>query len=177
LLDTKYNSSEAIDQKVVDFHPDLVLYQASLWDFGTPDEQRAAYQRFTDLVLGQGARLAFITIPPLRSDQVNDQLTALSGIVDEIALQHPGQVMVLNGDGAWGPVFTQDVNGDKIPERKPDGVHVCPSGAAMYAVWLMNELQQRFVGFVPSPPAEWASGDWVNDPRYLNPAGICANLS
>ena len=84
---------------------------------------------------------------------------------------------VLNSDGAWGPVFAQDVNGDNIPERKPDGVHICPSGAAMYAVWLMNELQQRFEGFVPSPPADWASGDWVNDPRYLNPTGICANLS
>ena len=40
LLDTKYKSSEAIDKMVVDFHPDLVLYQVSLWDFATPDQQR-----------------------------------------------------------------------------------------------------------------------------------------
>jgi hypothetical protein len=53
---------------------------------------------------------------------------------------------------------------------------VCPSGAAMYAIWLMNELQQRFTAFVPVPPALWATGEWVGDPRYLNPAGICAKL-
>ena len=38
-------------------------------------QQRAAYERFADFVLVQGARLALITIPPLRSDQANlDQL-------------------------------------------------------------------------------------------------------
>jgi hypothetical protein len=177
LLDTKYQSAEVMYQTVSDFHPDLVLYQGSKWDFATPDAQRVAYQHFTDVVLAAGARLAFITLPPLRADQQKDQLKTLTGIMNEIADQHAGQVMVLNSDGAWGPTFTQDVNGDKIPERKPDGVHVCPSGAAMYAVWLMNELQLRFADFVPSPPAAWATGQWVGDPRYTQPAGICANLS
>ena len=176
LLDTKYNSSEFIDKAVVDFGPDLVLYQASLWDFGTPDDQRAAYQRFTDVVLATGARLAFITLPPLREDQRNDQLDSVTGIMNEIAGQHPGQVVVLDSNGAWGPTFTQDVNGDNVPERKPDGAHVCPSGAAMFAIWLQGELQQRFAGFIPTPPAEWAAGEWVADPRYTTPAGICAAL-
>ena len=103
LLDTKYNSTEAIDKAVLDFHPDLVLYQASLWDFGTPDQQRAAYQHFTDVVLGQGARLALITTPPLRSDQRNDQLATLPGIMNEIARQHPGQVVGLERRRRVGP--------------------------------------------------------------------------
>jgi hypothetical protein len=177
LLDTKYDSSTFIDKAVTDFHPDLVLYQGSLWDFATPDQQLVAYQRFADVVLATGARLGFITLPPLRADQVNDQLTTLTGIMHDVADQHPGKVFVLNSDGAWGPGFSQDVNGDKVPERKPDGVHVCPSGAAMFALWLMGELQQRFDGFVPSPPAEWAAGTWVDDPRYTKPTGICAKLS
>ncbi len=176
LLDTKYNSTEFIDKAVVDFQPDLVLYQGSLWDFGTPEQQRAAYERFADVVLAEGARLALITIPPLRDDQHNDQLATLTGVMHDVAEQHPGQVMVLNSDAAWGPVFTQDVNGDKVPERKPDGAHVCPSGAAMYAVWLQGELQRRFADFTPAPPAEWATGAWVDDPRYTQPAGICAVL-
>ena len=177
LLDNRYDSTTAIDKMVVDFHPDLVLYQGSLWDFGTAEAQRAAYERFTDFVLGQGARLALITIPPLRADHQDPaELGSLTGIMHDIADEHPGQVMVFNSDEVWGPVFTQDVNGDKVPERKPDGVHVCPSGAAMYAIWLMNELQQRFTDFVPVPPALWATGEWVGDPRYTNPAGICAAL-
>ena len=176
LLDTKFDSSTVIEKAVADYHPDLVLYQGSLWDFATPDEQRVAYEQFANAVLSTGARLAFITIPPLRADQASAQLTTLTGVMQEVADHHPGQVFVLNSDGAWGPTFTQDVNGDKVPERKPDGVHVCPSGAAMYAQWLMGELQLRFVDFVPAPPAKWATGKWIRDPRYTNPAGICAKL-
>jgi hypothetical protein len=176
LLDTKYPSLEEIEKAITSFHPDLVLYQGSLWDFGSPDQQRAAYESFTDFVLASGARLGFITIPPLRADQHNDQLTPLTGLMNEIADAHPGTVFVLDSTGAWGPVFAQDVNGDKIPERKPDGAHVCPSGSAMYALWLTSELQQRFADFTPAPATAWATGPWVDDPRYTNPAGICAKL-
>jgi peptidoglycan/LPS O-acetylase OafA/YrhL len=176
VLDTKYDSSVVIEKAVSDFHPDLVLYQGSLWDYGSPAEQRSAYDRFASVIVATGARLAFVTVPPLRDDQADKQLATLSGIMQEVADQYPGQVFVLNSDGAWGPTFTQDVNGDKVPERKPDGVHVCPSGAAMYALWLMSELQLRFTDFVPAPPAKWATGKWVRDPRYTNPAGICAKL-
>ena len=85
-------------------------------------------------------------------------------------------MFVLDSRHAWGPVFTIDVNDDKVPERKPDGAHVCPSGAAMYAVWLTTELGQRFTGFESVSPVEWADGPWVDDPRYTQPAGICAAL-
>jgi hypothetical protein len=47
----------------------------------------------------------------------------------------------------------------------------------MYAIWLMDELQQRFEDFSPVPPSEWATGEWVEDPRYTQPSGICAALS
>jgi peptidoglycan/LPS O-acetylase OafA/YrhL len=176
LLDTKFPTSVAMAKAVVESHPDLVLYQGSLWDFGTPDQQRLAYQRFTDVVLGTGARLVFITIPPLRSDQHNDLLATLPELMYDIADHNPGKVFVLDSTGAWGPVFQQDVNGDKTPERKPDGVHVCPSGAAMYAHWLLGELQRRFAGFVPAEPSVWAAGDWLNEPRYTTPPGICSRL-
>ncbi len=142
-----------------------------------PTFNALAYERFTDVVLGQGARLAFVTIPPLRADHQDPaNLGALTGIMGDIADEHPGQVIVLDSDEVWGPVFEQDVNGDKVPERKPDGVHVCPSGAAMYALWLTDQLQQRFADFVPAPLADWANADWVNDPRYTQPEGICAAL-
>ena len=152
------------------------MYQGSLWG-GCRRRTTHRLRTFTDFVLGQGARLAFLTVLPLRADHQDPaNLGALPGIMHDIADQHPGEVIVLNTDEVWGPVFVQDVNGDKVPERKPDGVHVCPSGAAMFALWLNNQLQQRFAGFVPAPTAAWATADWVNDPRYTNPVGICAAL-
>lgn len=176
LLDTRYASFAEIVKAVRDFHPDLVLYQGSMWDFGTRDQQLAAYERFADVVTGGGARLALITIPPLSEQQQNDQLATLPSVMQEVAAAHPGKVFVLDSNGAWGPVFVQDVNGDKVPERKPDGAHVCPSGSAMYALWLMGELQSRFAGFDVAPVAEWATGTWTDDPRYTQPEGICAKL-
>src|SRR3954454_15509958 len=41
LLNTKYDSSTEIDKAVVDNQPDLVLFQASLWDYGTREQQQA----------------------------------------------------------------------------------------------------------------------------------------
>ena len=91
LLDTKYDSTSEIDRAVADFQPDLVLYQGSLWDFGSPDQQRAAYERFADYVISQGARLALITIPPMRSDQTNpDEHGLLTDIMHEVADNHRG---------------------------------------------------------------------------------------
>src|SRR3954451_2312990 len=176
LLDTKYDSSTEIEKAVVDNQPDLVLFQASLWDSGTREQQRIAYENFADFVVDHRARLGFITLPPVRDDRGQELQQALTLIMHEIAAAHPGNVFVLDGNQIWGPVFAQDVNGDKVPERKPDGVHVCPSGAAMYAIWLMNQLQQRFTDFVPTQPGVWATGPWLDDPRYLKPAGICAAL-
>jgi peptidoglycan/LPS O-acetylase OafA/YrhL len=177
LLDTKYESAVEIDAAIAEFTPDLVMYQASLWDFGTIQDQQAAYQRFTTLVLERGARLAFITIPPLRDDQHNDQLTPLIGIMSDLAAQYPGLVQVFDSNNAWGPTFDSDVNDDLVPERKPDGVHVCPSGSALYANWLLRELAARFIGFTPASPEIWATGSWTADQRYTNPDGICAAIT
>jgi peptidoglycan/LPS O-acetylase OafA/YrhL len=176
LLDINSTWSTTLARVITKAHPDLVIYQASLWDFGTLDEQRAAYQVFTDLVLAHGARLAFITEPPVRADQHNDRLASVAGVMADIAAAHPDAVTVFDVSGAWGAGFAQDVNGDRVPERKPDGVHVCPSGAAMYSLWLLGQMQQRFADFSPAPATEWMTGKWVSDKRYVTPEGVCAAL-
>ena len=82
--------------------------------------------------------------------------------------------MFLDSAAVWGPVFDVDLDDDGTPERKRDGVHVCPSGAARFALWLTAELAARFDGATPTPPTEWALGDWVTDARYDEPVGSCA---
>jgi peptidoglycan/LPS O-acetylase OafA/YrhL len=176
LLDINSTWSTTLARVITEARPDLVIYQASLWDFGSVDEQRVAYQVFTDLVLARGARLAFITEPPVRADQHNERLASVAGVMAEIAAAHPDTVTVFDVSGAWGSEFAQDVNGDGVPERKPDGVHVCPSGAAMYSLWLLGQMQQHFADFSPAPAAEWMTGKWINDKRYTTPEGVCAAL-
>jgi hypothetical protein len=46
----------------------------------------------------------------------------------------------------------------------------------MFTLWLNDQLQHRFADYVPAPTADWATADWINDPRYTQPEGICAAL-
>jgi hypothetical protein len=69
-----------------------------------------------------------------------------------------------------------DIDGDGAPDRKPDGVHVCPQGAARFAAWLVDELAVRFDGVAPQPVTAWAAGTWSSDVRYDTPTGACVSL-
>jgi hypothetical protein len=94
-----------------------------------------------------------------------------------IAAANPTTTVFLDSAALWGSVFDADLDDDGTPERKRDGAHVCPSGAARFALWLTAELASRFDGLAPTPPTEWATGNWVTDPRYDQPVGSCAGLS
>ena len=161
---------------VLERRPDLVLFQISGWDaFFTPDEQRTGFDAYTSAVLATGAALVFVTPPPTDPDKpdVEQHFEVMLGFARDLAAQRPGEAWVLDADALWG-AFAYDINGDGVPERKPDGVHVCPQGSALLGNWLAYELAILFDGITPAPPADWAGGDWVNDQRYDNPAGACA---
>ena len=64
-----------------------------------------------------------------------------------------------------------------LKDRKPDLVHVCPQGAARFAIWLVAELSARFDGITPATPDAWLGGDWTADERYDTPVGACAALA
>jgi hypothetical protein len=66
-----------------------------------------------------------------------------------------------------------DIDGDGAPDRKPDGVHVCPQGAARFAAWLVGDLGIRFGGIAVAPPDTWVAGDWTSSQRYDTPVGAC----
>lgn len=161
---------------VLERRPDLVLFQISGWDaFFTADEQKAGFDAYTAAVLAAGAALVFVTPPPTDPDKpdVEQHFEVMLGFARGLAAQRPGDVWVLDAGVLWG-AFAYDINGDGVPERKVDGVHVCPQGSASLGNWLAHELAALFDGITPAPPADWAGDDWVNDQRYDNPAGACA---
>jgi lysophospholipase L1-like esterase len=157
---------------------DVVVVQLSVWDSDNASaDQAAALDEVQAFVISIGAQLVLVSSPPT-TDLVNDQgLVALTEHARALAAAQPESTVFLDSSGVWGAVFDADLDDDGTPERKRDGVHVCPSGAARFAFWLTAELTARYDGAVPTPPTEWATGSWVTDARYDEPVGSCAPLS
>ncbi len=174
--DRGIDTTEVFVDPVLERQPDLVLFQLSGWDASfTADAQKAAFDTYTTAVLATNAALVFVTPPPTDPDKPNveQHFEVMLGFARDLATQRSGEVWVLDAGALWG-AFAYDVNGDGVPERKVDGVHVCPQGSALLGNWLAHELALLFDGITPAPPADWAGDDWVNDPRYDDPTGACA---
>jgi len=159
---------------ILELQPDVVIFQLSSWDAAhTVEDQKAAFIAFSDLVRANGAILVFVTPPPVDPTKFTSDIGYMRSLADALAAENPDEVIVLDSAELWGP-FAYDTNGDGVPERKNDGVHVCPQGSALIGAWLLQQLDARFDGITPAPPAEWANGLWVNDGRYDSPLGACS---
>jgi hypothetical protein len=160
--------------RVAELDPDLVVLMLSSWDSTfSVEEQRAAFDEYTSMVLDSGAMLAFVTPPPVDTTVQAQDITVMRGFAEALAAAEPERVRFIDAATLWGD-YARDINGDGVFERKPDGVHVCPQGSALFGNWLIGVLASQFSGFQPAPPDEWAGGPWVQDPRYEQPPGACA---
>jgi len=160
-------------QPVLDQHPDVVLFQFSGWDSRfTVAQQQRAFEVYTDAVLGTGAALVFVTPPPMDPAKVDNDVSVMVGLATALAAERPADVLLVDANALWG-AFAYDIEGDGVPDRKPDGVHFCPQGSAKYGYWLTTVFAGRFAGVWPVEPGGWAGGEWVRDPRYNDPLGAC----
>lgn len=156
--------------------PDAVIFMLSGWDGGHPvDVQRAALARYADALDAAGVALVLVTPPPVDPTRHESGTEAMLTAAQELAAARPGRVLVLDAGALWG-AYDADLDDDGIPERKPDGVHVCPRGAALLGHWLVAQLAEHFDGIAPADPAGWAGGPWTTEPRYDDPPGACAPL-
>lgn len=156
---------------------DTVVVQLSYWDSPADlDQLRSSLGWFRDQVIARGADLVLITPPPVRADLVDPGLTRQIEVAAELVAAGEGHVHLVDSTPAWGPTMAFDIDGDGAPDRKPDGVHVCPQGAARFAAWLVGDLGLRFGGVTVAAPETWVSGDWTSSDRYDTPAGACVAL-
>jgi hypothetical protein len=169
-----YRSFTYFDDALAAVQPDLVIYQVSLWDAASVDRQALAYRSFVDSVLATGADLVLISPPLVREDQRVAALDTLPPVLSRLLADHPARMRYIDAGDFWTDVYRDDVDADSIPERKPDGVHVCPAGARRYAAWLLGELASIIDDFTAAAEQTWASGDWSADARYHSPPEICA---
>jgi hypothetical protein len=160
---------------------DLVVAQLSEWDLtASLDLQVAGLEQFyADVVAARPtASVVFVTAPPTAQTPGDDpDRVRLRAAAATVAAEHPGRAWLFDAEAVWGQTFERDMDGDGIPERKADKVHICPSGAARFAAWLVSQLAATFDGFTPPPDLSWVSGSWSKDKRYNDPPGTCARLS
>jgi peptidoglycan/LPS O-acetylase OafA/YrhL len=153
---------------------DLAIFQLSGWDLEHPEaEQRHAVRAFRDETRASGATMVFLLPPTVDPERYDPDFSIILDEVLLMASEDPGGTVLLDSASMWGD-YGRDLNGDGIPERKPDGVHVCPSGAALLGQWLALELAARYDGVIPADPVLWAGLPWVTDARYNTPLGVCS---
>lgn len=157
--------------------PDVLIHQLSVWDAGaTPEEQRGALSALDDLLREYGVTLLIVTAPVQTPALANPAMPTLVESARWLAARDPSRVVVIDQLPVFGDEYRRDVDGDGVPERKPDGVHLCPSGAARLAAWLLDELTRFAPGFEPASPSLWAGGDWTRERRFDDPRGACSAL-
>ncbi|MFZ9564423.1 MAG: hypothetical protein ACO3AT_04475, partial [Ilumatobacteraceae bacterium] len=93
----------------------------------------------------------------------------------EMASTLPNLITYLDQRDALGIEFNIDIDDDGVPERKRDGIHVCPTGALRSAQWLLQQLESLYGISLPANN-DWVLGPWSSDSRYDSPPGACARL-
>lgn len=147
---------------------DVVIYQITTYDWGTPKQQQAAYRRLADTARNSGAALKIVTMPPIKADEfyrphVKDLKTATRA-AQSVAKADPEEVTVLDASDVWGTAYAKVRDGR--PDRSGDGIHTCPQGAARFAAWLLRSLTEQYPGFAPADPADWANTGWSGDEHF-----------
>ncbi|KAF2782169.1 MULTISPECIES: SGNH/GDSL hydrolase family protein [Streptomyces] len=146
------------------FAPDVVAYQVTTYDWGTPAEQRAAYERLVKTVNEAGADLLLVSAPPFRLDDFyrphKAEIESAPRSAKSVAGKHPDTAGFLDASALWG-----DDGAAKKAQRSKDGIHSCQQGSAAFAVWFGEQLEKRY-GFDPAAAGTWATGAWTGEEVY-----------
>ncbi|MFZ9426753.1 MAG: hypothetical protein ACO29A_05095 [Ilumatobacteraceae bacterium] len=173
-IDPIANLADVVDTT----HPDLLVVQLSVWDALQTDEvQREVFDSLRDLANSRNLRVLLLSFPSLAPTgmvvEPNQERLEVKAI--EMASTLPNLITYLDQRDALGIEFNIDIDDDGVPERKRDGIHVCPTGALRSAQWLLQQLESLYGISLPANN-DWALGPWSSDSRYDSPPGACARL-
>ncbi len=149
--------------------PSTVIYQVTTYDWGTPEEQRAGYERLAEEVAAVDALLVLVSMPPIEPDEFYaphmTELEAAQEAARAVAEASDGRAVFLDAGEVWGETFERTVDGET--DRSSDGIHTCPQGAARWTVWLLDELAAQYPDFTPPAPREWAAAAWADGEEFV----------
>jgi hypothetical protein len=136
--------------------------------FGT-EEWRKTYQsrvaEFLAMVESTGARVLWVGLPPMRSENFNQRVSIVNRIAYTVVSQDPKASwwstasFVGDGSGSYRE-FSQLPNGTMVRLRAPDGIHFAEEGASAMTGVLMKWLDPPLVSAerehkpLPAKPAE-----------------------
>jgi hypothetical protein len=154
-----------LPEQITTAKPTVVIYQITTYDWGSEKEQRTAYGKLLTTVTDAGAKLVFVTAPPITPDDFYEpHMSDLARTPSAARATAKDGATVLDASAVWGNTYQQNRNGKA--DRSTDGIHTCPQGAARFATWLLNELATQFPGFTPANPREWANTGWAADKHF-----------
>ncbi|WP_413102439.1 SGNH hydrolase domain-containing protein [Streptomyces sp. Inha503] len=146
------------------FRPTVVAYQVTTYDWGSRDQQRAAYEKLVRTAKDAGAKTVFVPTPPIKIDgfykKYASQMRTASPVAKEVADNSGGAAGFLDAARLWGTDASV-----KKAQRASDGIHNCQQGAASFAAWFTTELGKK-EGFTPAAVETWANGSWTGDDRF-----------
>ncbi|WP_433175941.1 SGNH/GDSL hydrolase family protein [Actinoallomurus sp. CA-150999] len=157
-----------LPEQITSADPTVVVYQLTTYDWGSPQAQQAAYEKLLTTVTGAGAKLIFVTAPPIRPDDFYKphmaDLRRAPRTARTVAAGSSGRADVLDAGAVWGSTYQRVKDGKA--DRSTDGIHTCPQGAARFTNWLLTELAKRFPGLTPAAPRAWANTGWSADAHF-----------
>lgn len=157
--------------------PDLLILQLSVWDAQQSTvDQRAALEELRLLAVERGQRILLLSFPTFSPERTESAQESLETLAIATAAASPDLIRYADQTSALGEVFDVDIDDDGNPERKRDGIHVCPTGALRSAQWLVGFLASHYSGVTPAATDDWILGPWSADERYDSPPGACARL-
>ncbi|MFJ4965301.1 SGNH hydrolase domain-containing protein [Streptomyces sp. NPDC088729] len=155
---------KALEKQIESFKPTVIAYQITTYDWGTPQQQRDAYEKLVSAAEEAGAKAVFVSAPPIRIDDFyrphEKRLKSAPESAAETAEANADNALFLDSGQLWG----EDASAPKA-ERAADGIHNCQQGAAAFANWFVKELGNK-EGFTPAKPDAWAAGKWTGDKRF-----------
>jgi len=159
---------QRLPAQIASAKPTVLVYQLTTYDWGTQQQQQAAYQKLLATTAGYGAKLVFVTMPPIRPDDFYQphmaDLAHARAAAQAVAAGSSGQAAVFDATAVWGPAYQQDRDGKH--DRSSDGIHTCPQSAARFTAWLLGRLHGLYAGFTPAPAQAWANAGWSASPDF-----------
>ncbi|ONI83159.1 hypothetical protein ALI144C_16790 [Actinosynnema sp. ALI-1.44] len=159
---------KTLPDRITTAKPAVVVYQLTTYDWGSQQEQKAAYDKLLTTVTGAGAKLVFVTSPPIKPDDFYkphmDDLNRAPEVARAVAAGSPDNASLLDATAVWTSTYQQTKDGKA--DRSADGIHTCPQGAARFTNWLLAELAKLQPSFTPAAAQDWANTGWAADKHF-----------